>query len=505
MEPAKRILINTIAQYTKAIINTVLSLYTVRLILHILGQSDYGIMSVVGSIVGLLGFMTNALVVTTQRQLSFEYGKGNHDKTRRTFSNCFLLHLGIGVSLLVLLLSLEPLIVTPQMLNINAGRWEATHAIYKIVSFILFTTFLTAPFKALLIARENIIFISIIEVLDGFFKLAMALALPLIPADKLIVYGFIMLSIMLFEFIVFSLFDIANYPECSPRHFFADYNIGIIQLMSGFAGWTTYSMGAIAFRNQGIAWLINRFFGTVVNAAYGIANQLFSAFSFISSSVINAMNPQLMKAEGKGDHHHMLSMAEHESRIIVCMMSIVFIPLMIEIDGILDWWLVDVPPYTVLFSDTLLIMFLLDQFTTGLTSANQAMGRIRNYSLIMYTPQILIVPFSYVALKLHWGLYFVMGIFIATQILVTLARLPFMHHRAGLNIGHFVRKVFVGNLCLILLSCLLSIALRSVSDWQYRFFITLPIDILGSAVMAWLIVFNKEERSSFIQMIFKKR
>lgn len=226
MSPNKRIVVNTAAQYTKAVINTLLSLYTVRLVLSIVGESDYGIMSIIMGIVGFLGFITNALVVTTQRHLSYDYGNKDAEGVRHTFSNCFSLHLIIGVALLVTFLAIEPLIVNDTVLNIAPDRWIATHFIYKVVTLILFITFITAPFKALLIARENIVFISAIEVLDGILKVAMVLCLPFVAFDKLEAYSLMMLCIFLFELAVYTVYDLSHFPECSPRHFFGDTNRG---------------------------------------------------------------------------------------------------------------------------------------------------------------------------------------------------------------------------------------------------------------------------------------
>ena len=97
METHKRVFFNTLAQYIKAIINTSLSLYTVRLILSALGQSDYGIYSLIAGTVAMLGFVINALVITTQRHLSYSQGGNDIGLQRRYFSNSLLLHIITGV------------------------------------------------------------------------------------------------------------------------------------------------------------------------------------------------------------------------------------------------------------------------------------------------------------------------------------------------------------------------------------------------------------------------
>ena len=107
MEPTKRIIVNTLAQHIRSIINIGLSLYSTRLVLQALGESDYGVFSLVAGVVAMLGFLTNAMVVTTQRQLSFLHGKGDINHVRRMFSNSLLLHILFGLLLVAILCAIQ--------------------------------------------------------------------------------------------------------------------------------------------------------------------------------------------------------------------------------------------------------------------------------------------------------------------------------------------------------------------------------------------------------------
>ena len=106
MTDSRRIIVNTLAQYTRTIVNVCLSLYSTRLILSALGQSDYGIYSLVAGVVAMLSFVTNAMVTTTQRYLSYNQGKNDANKLRLIFANSMLLHVFIGLTLMCLLLSM---------------------------------------------------------------------------------------------------------------------------------------------------------------------------------------------------------------------------------------------------------------------------------------------------------------------------------------------------------------------------------------------------------------
>jgi len=67
-----------------------LSLYTVRIVLLTLGDSDYGIYTLIAGVVSMLSFITNSLVVTTQRFVSFYQGKGDVRKVKDVFNNSLI-------------------------------------------------------------------------------------------------------------------------------------------------------------------------------------------------------------------------------------------------------------------------------------------------------------------------------------------------------------------------------------------------------------------------------
>ena len=169
MTNSNRIIINTMAQYTRTIINVCLSLYSTRLILSALGQSDYGIYSVVAGVIAMMSFITNALVVTTQRFLSIYHGKNDPQKIRQIFGNSMLLHILIASILGVVLFCLGSWI-THDFLNIVVERQQAAWYVYNAAVVMLMLTFITAPIRALFIARENIVYISIVDVVDGILK-----------------------------------------------------------------------------------------------------------------------------------------------------------------------------------------------------------------------------------------------------------------------------------------------------------------------------------------------
>lgn len=502
METHKTVFVNTLSQYIKAITTTCLSLYTVRLVLSALGQSDYGIYSLVAGTIAMLGFIINAMVITTQRHLSFSQGQQDINAQCKYFSNSLLIHLAVGLLLPLLLFLFQDYLCT-SFFNIPDIRRNAAADVYLLMLGILFLTFLSAPFKAALISHENIVYISIVEIMDGVFKLSLAIMLLQLRSDKLVTYTIILLFIYLFEFFAYSCFAVLRYKECRPSRIIADFDKQVIAELANFTKWTTYGMGAVVIRTQGLSILLNRFFGTLINASYGIALQMYGAVSFVSSSVINAMNPILMKSEGANDHERMLRIAEKECKYVVAMMATLFIPLIVELDSLLLIWLKDVPTNTAFFCRCLLACFLIDQCTYGLNSANQAMGNINKYTLIMYTPKIAYLPIAYLMLKCSYSIEAIMYIFIAIEAVVALMRIPFLHNSANLDIAKFVSHVFGKIVPLILFMTCISWSLHQMT-YPLSYIVNMVVAAFAGMIFIWLFVFTSDERQILKHITTKK-
>ena len=188
MDNKSRIVINTIAQYTKTIINMILSLYSTRLVLQILGVEDYGIYNIVAGVIAMLSFIVSSLSVSTQRFISYNQGKNDINHVKRIFVNSLFLHLAVAIIFSIILLSISSFLFNGY-LNIPSNRVNAAIVTYIIVVISLMLTFISAPYRALVVSHEDIVFSSIIEVLDGVIKVALVIILQYISFDKLITYA----------------------------------------------------------------------------------------------------------------------------------------------------------------------------------------------------------------------------------------------------------------------------------------------------------------------------
>ena len=450
----------------------------------------------------MLGFVSNALVISTQRYLSYYHGKRDSSLLSRVFGNSLIIHIIISILLLIILYSIKDWVVINN-LDIPQERIFAARKVYILVVLMLVLSFITSPFRALFIARENIVYISIIDVLDGFFKFGSAVVLTFISYDKLVMYALFLFGVMLFNLMAFSIFALLRYEECHFPHI-KEIDKKLIASLLGFASWTLYSTGCVVMRTQGIAIIINKCFGVILNASYGIAQQVSGALVNVSQAIANALSPQIIKAEGEGNRRRMLYLSGIESKYAFLMLSIVSIPIVFEMPIILKLWLGNVPSFSVYFCRMIIIAALFDTLTNGLGIANQATGNIKIYSLVFGTVKLLTLPLAIVLLKIYNNPYVIMLSFVICELLSSMLRIVFLNKTAGLNVGTFLKNSIIPALLVALFSLFSCGIIFYLCDWKYRILIMFPVSILSSLAI-FLVTMSSEEKLVFLKLINRRK
>ena len=480
--------------------NICLSLYSTRLILDALSVSDYGIYAVVGGVVVMLGFLTNGLLVTTQRYISYYHGRNDRPYVAKVFANSLVLHVAFGLAIALILVLLKAWFFGG-VLNIPSDRVAAAEGIYYVTIALLFVTIVISPYKASFVAHEDIVYVSVIEIFDGIIKLMFAFILAWVSSDRLIVYGFMMLAIQVMNLLAFSVYGTMKYDECRLHLKHGTLSASVTRQLMGFAGWTIYSMGTLAARNQGVAIVINHFFGTIANAALGVSAQVNGAVLFVSSSIINAMNPQIMKTEGSGDRQRVLLLASQESKYSSILLLLVSIPLLTELPNILPVWLKEVPDDTVMFCSFALVTCIVDQFTIGLNTVNRAQGQIGLYTILLFTPKLLCLPIGWWLLDTGHTLQSVLWTVFITEALTSFCRIPYLKYSAGLDIMDYLRRTLLPLLPLVIGMVTFCWVCTQLLSFQYRFLLTIPLSVLVGMAMVWLFCLQAEERHYILSLV----
>jgi len=492
MRSSTRVAANTGFLYVKMIISAFIALYSTRLVLEALGISDYGIFSLVAGVIALLSFLNTAMTISTQRYLSFYKGAGDESKLKTIFSTSVILHLIIGIAV-VLVIEIVGLFLFNGALKIPADRLGTAKIVFHFMAVSTFFTINAVPYDASINAHENMFFDAFVGIFESFIKLGVAIWLQYTKFDRLILYGLMFASVTIFIRIIKSSYCSWKYSECRIKRPL-QVNQELIKEMISFAGWNLFGSFCSILRSQGLAVVLNLFFGILVNAAYSIAQQVNSQLISFSTNMLKALNPQIMKSEGGGDRSRMLRLSMLACKMSFYILSFFAVPFVLEMPYILDLWLKEVPDFAVVFCRLYIVLSMLQLMTYPLGTAIQSVGRIKYFQIIVGSLLILNVPLAFVLLKLGLPPYSVLIGGILLECVAGVIRMWLAHRIAGLTlIVYFKTTLFPSAISVLSSAVIALIPCLLMEESLLRFVITLLTSTMSLLFFARFVVLSDDE------------
>lgn len=376
-----------------------ISLYTSRAILEILGIEDYGIYNVVGSVLILFSFLTSALSSSTRRYLNYWIGRNNEEALKKVFSICFSIHVVISV-MIVFLGETIGLWFVNNVLNIPTDRMYAANWVYQITILSAVVGILSVPFESAIVAKEKLNVYAYISIFEAVLKLAMVFLLFHSPFDVLIYYA-ILIFIATNVITVFKFFYcLSKFDFCRPRIVFSKTESKEI---SSFTGWSLFGQVSYVGSTTGVNMIINVFLGVSINAAVGIANQVNNIVYNFVSNFQTSFNPQLIQTYSSNNMPEHRLLISRASKISLYLLVLISVPVILNVDFLLNMWLTEAPEYAAQFLTAILLASVVEAYGAPLWMSMQAIGKIRNYQIIVSTINALIIPYSFLALFLGYS------------------------------------------------------------------------------------------------------
>lgn len=395
----KRIAKNTAYLYVRMFVTMIVALYTSRIVLRILGASDFGLYNVVGGVITMFSMFSGTLASGTQRFLTFAMGESNFAKLQTTFSLALGLHVVVSLILFVLAQTIGLWFLNTQM-NIPEGRGIAAFWVYQfsIVAFIV--SIIQIPFMSCIIAHERMGMYAYMSIYDVVMKLLVVIILQFLSYDKLILYAFMILIIDLTSMLIYNFYCRKNFNECTWK---IRWDKQLAIKIISFSGWNIFG-SSVGFANgQGINILLNIFCGTVVNAARGISVIICNFVSQFVNNFQTAVNPQLIKLFAAKEYEKMYRLTVNSCRINGYLFLMIAIPAGIEIKFLLKLWLGEYPQYTEAFVQIILLQALLNTLDRPLITHIHASGKVKMPNLTGGIVLLMVLPISYILLKLGYS------------------------------------------------------------------------------------------------------
>lgn len=481
---------NTMFLYFRMIFIMAVTLYTSRVVLRVLGVEDFGIFNVVAGVVAMFGFLNSSMSATTQRFISFSLGRGD-DNLNKVFSTCVLTHALIALGVLVLVESVGLWFLYNKMI-IPEVRMDAAFWVFQFSALSTVVTVMSIPFNADIIAHEKMSAFAYISIVEVCLKLLIVFLLDVGNIDKLVLYGFLLLLVQCGIFLTYMGYCLRHFKESRFRFV---YEKKLFSEVFSFAGWNLWGYLASILYTQGLNILLNVFFGPVVNAARGLANQVDGAIRLFASNFQMAINPQIVKTYAAKDLESMHKLVFRSSKFSFFLLLALSLPVMIEAPVILRLWLSTVPDWTASFLRLMLVVVIVDSVANPLMTSAAATGRIKLYQSVLGGIQLLIVPVAYVVLRMGGEPNSVFVVHICICLIAFAVRLFIVRGMIGLSIKKYLMEVCVKSGVVTVVATVLPLTLYfSMTNSLLSAIVVVFVSLGSVSVSAYAIGLTKSER-----------
>jgi O-antigen/teichoic acid export membrane protein len=452
---------NTLFLYIRMMFIMFVSLYTSRVVLQILGVDDFGLYQVVGGVVGLVSFIGGSLSVGTSRFLTYELGRGDYEKSNRTF--CTLLNSHIILALGIVFFSETiGMWFLYNKISIPMDRMNTAVWVYHFSILSLFFAIIQIPYVAAIIADEKMHIYTYISIFDAIVKLGAVFLLRITAGiDRLVFYAFLLCIVQIMTALSCQIFCSRNI-KISKYHFIWDKNI--FKKVAGFSGWSLFAQAAITLNAHGTNIITNMFFGSGVVTARVIATQVNMAANQFVNNFRTAVNPQIIKKYASGDHIESRQLLLASTKYSYYLMLVVGLPIILIADRLLLLWLGIVPEYSVVFLRLVIIQSIISVFDTSFYTALYAKGRLRENALISPMVLFLCFPVVYVIFKIGFPPVALSYIGIAAYSLLSFVVKPLLIIRFADYSFHDVFSVFHPCIKITMMAVILPVLLKIFLD-----------------------------------------
>ncbi len=469
--------------------------YTSRLIYKVLGVEDYGIYVLVGGLGLSFIFFSSSLSNAAQRFLAYAIGQNDIEQAKKIVGASLLIHISLATAAMVVG-EVVGLYFIHHRLDIPTERLTAALWVYHLTILSLAVYLIGAVYESVLIARENMRLYAYIGILEALLKLSLAALLFVLPGDKLQLYGVLFVGMIMIVKIVLVLLARHLYPEARAK---ISKGKAIFSRMVGFIGWNGVATLVWSVNNQGADVLLNIFFGPIVNASRGIANQINSSVGSFTLNFFSAIHPQIVKSYANDNIAYFKRLVFSSSRFGYYLMLILALPLMLRMDYVLRLWLGDIPTEAPDFAIWILIYALINVFSTPPWHGIQAVGHIRLFVIVGSVISLLALPAMYVAFLLGAEALWAIKILTAVRLLFVLGSYEVLRRFVpSLDWLSYIKEVIlpVFLVSLVAIPCCFGLDWLITTEDLWGLLTLAALSALANAVFVWTLGMPSEERSA---------
>ena len=378
------------------------SLYTSRVVLRNLGVEDYGLYNVIGGVVVMLSFINSCAAGATSRFLTFSLGSKKGYNYQQIFSAAFYIHVVIALIIALLGETIGLWYVTNKMV-IPIHRMDAALWVFQLSILSCFVSFTQVPYNASIIAHEKMNVYAYVGIYEAIGKLGVAYILSIGIWDNLKLYAVLLFLLTVSISLFYRYYCVKKFGSLCSLIVVRDKRL-YSKLLS-YSGWDLIGCFSGVARSQGVNLILNLFCGPVVNAARAVTYQVEAALYSFVQNYLTATRPVIIKYYAGGEMDKMIRLLHNTCKFAFLMFSCLAIPIIIESDSILDFWLVNPPEYASIFIKIILVNYLVISITNSINIGVQATGDVKRLNIYAGSKVFVELPVVYCLLKYGYPPY----------------------------------------------------------------------------------------------------
>lgn len=496
-----RIAKNTVVMYVRLFVTLIISLYISRVVLAVLGVSDYGLYNVVGGVLALFTFISGSLGAATTRFLNVEIGKKDGN-VNRIFNVNIVLHVALAL-IILLLAETVGLWYVYNKLNVEPGKLGDAVFVYQVSIITSCVGIINTPYSSVFSAHEKFVFLSLVDIFNYVFRLGCVIAMPYYSGNTLRFFSLIMCVTTASSFILYHVYSYKWWPEIIKLRKYKERKI-YGQVIS-YGGWNLLDTISMMVRNSGSDLILNKFFGTFLNGAFSISKQLGSQVVNFASIISGTSSPQITQSYAAGDMQRCTYLVNKMGRFNLLMFELLLFPLLIELDLLLNVWLKDVPDHVLLFTQLNLISALIAVSCGGITSLIAASDKIKWFKIPYSIIILSCLPILFFLFDHGAEGYYILVIFMIADVLQRVVQLFLLKKLLGFDSWLYVRGAYVRPFVIaLIMSVLLYVySLFSIHSFVFRLLAIIACGII-TAAFVFFYGMTKGERQLLVETIKKK-
>lgn len=488
----KRIAKNTIYMYVRLFTVMVIGLYTSRLVLNLLGVSDYGLFAVVGGVLGMFTFISSSLSSATSRFFNTEMGK-KEGNLNVSFNINLLLHVGLALIILLLAETIGLWYVLHH-LNVEPGKMGDAVFVYQLSIFTACLGIINSPYQSLFQAHERFRFMAILDIVNSVVRLACILLLTFYKGSHAL-----RLYSLIFSLTTVNAFVVYHYVAHRDWSYIIRYKLvrgwQRYREVLNFGGWNLLATLSYMARSSGSDLILNSFFGTSVNGAFAISKSVREYTEELATKFDGASAPQIIQSYAAGDKRRYMYLATKIGRVNILLFELIAFPLLMELEFVLHLWLGKVPEGSVAFTYLNVLVGGMSLTAGGLFNVINASGKIKWFKINVSFFFLLCIPLGWWLFKLGYPAYSMLFLFLMADVLQRIVQLWLARRILGFDSWLFVKEAYMRPLVIAMAMAFMLYARTRIDmagTWMHIGVILLSI--LLSAILIYIIGITSGER-----------